>query len=131
MKQILLFFVFAATLFFFGCGTPNAQSNSAQYVTITAEQAKERMDTEENFVLLDVRTQEEYEQGYIPGAVLLPYDEISARAQELPLEKDTLILVYCRSGRRSKIAAQTLVDLGYTNVQEFGGILDWPYEITK
>ena len=87
------------------------------------------MDSEEGYVILDVRTQEEYDQGHIPGAILIPNTEIEARAeQELP-DKDQLILVYCRSGRRSKLAADILVSLGYTDIREFGGIIDWPYEV--
>ena len=98
-------------------------------MNITAEEAKQIMDSEEGYVILDVRTQEEYDQGHIPGAILIPNTEIEARAeQELP-DKDQLILVYCRSGRRSKLAADILVSLGYTDIREFGGIIDWPYEV--
>ena len=98
------------------------------YVTISAQAAKEMMDTQENYIILDVREQDEYDAGHIPGAVLIPNGQITSRAeQELP-DKGQLILVYCRSGRRSKEAAQKLADLGYTNIKEFGGIIDWPYE---
>ena len=80
---------------------------------------------------MGVLTQEEFDEGHIDGAILIPEYEVTNRAEkELP-DKDQLILVYCRSGRRSKIAAQALQDLGYTNVKEFGGIIDWPYEIVK
>jgi rhodanese-related sulfurtransferase len=89
------------------------------------------METENDYIILDARTQEEFDEGHIDGAIMIPEYEVSARAEkELP-DKDQLILVYCRSGRRSKIAAQALADLGYTNVKEFGGIIDWPYEIVK
>ena len=89
------------------------------------------MNTEKDYIILDARTQEEYDEGHIDGAILIPEYEVSARAEkELP-DKDGLILVYCRSGRRSKIASQALVDLGYTNVKEFGGIIDWSYGIVK
>ena len=98
-------------------------------MNITAEEAKKIMDTETDYVILDVRTQEEYDQGHIPGAIVIPDTEIRARAEKVLPEKDQLILVYCRSGRRSKNAAQILVELGYTNIIEFGGILDWPYEV--
>ena len=98
------------------------------YMNITPQEAKEIMDTQEGYILLDVRTQEEFDEKHIPGAIVIPVEEVAQRAEaELP-NKDQLILVYCRSGRRSKTAAQTLVDLGYTNIREFGGILDWPYE---
>lgn len=98
-------------------------------MNITAEEAKKIMDAETDYVILDVRTQEEYDQGHIPGAVLIPDYEIEAKAEEVLTDKDQQILVYCRSGRRSKNAAQILVELGYTNIKEFGGILDWPYEV--
>ena len=87
------------------------------------------MDSEEGYIILDVRTQEEYDQGHIPGAILIPDTEIKAKAEEVLTDKDQLILVYCRSGRRSKLAAEALVELGYTNIREFGGIIDWPYEV--
>ena len=87
------------------------------------------MDTEEGYIILDVRTQEEYDQGHIPGAIVISYEEIEEKAEEVLTDKDQLILVYCRSGRRSKIAAEALVELGYTNIKEFGGIIDWPYEV--
>ena len=98
-------------------------------MNITAEEAKKLMDSESSYVILDVRTQEEYDQGHIPGAVLIPDYEIEQAAQGMLPDKDQLILVYCRSGRRSKNAAQVLAELGYTNIKEFGGILDWPYEV--
>ena len=98
---------------------------------ITAEDAKKIMDTEKDFVILDVREQEEFAEGHIKGAILLPYTEIESKAEAVLPDKDKLILVYCRSGRRSKIAAESLVSLGYTNVKEFGGIIDWPYEVVK
>ena len=98
------------------------------YVNITAEEAKQIMDSEEGYVILDVRTQEEYDQGHIPGAILIPDTEINLRAEKELTDKDQLLLVYCRSGRRSKLAAEALVELGYTNIKEFGGIIDWPYE---
>ena len=86
------------------------------------------MDSEEGYIILDVRSQEEYDQGHIPGAILIPDTEIKAQAEEVLTDKDQLILVYCHSGRRSKLAAEALVELGYTNIKEFGVILDWPYE---
>ena len=101
------------------------------YLNITAEEAKKLMDSEKDRIILDVRSREEYDQGHIPGAVLIPNTEIEAKAADLLPDKDQLILVYCRSGRRSKLAAQSLADLGYTNIREFGGILDWPYEVVQ
>ena len=98
-------------------------------MNITAQEAKEIMDTQEGYVILDTRTEEEFAEGHIPGAILIPYDEILEKAESVLKEKDQLILVYCRSGRRSKLASEDLVKLGYTNIREFGGIIDWPYEV--
>lgn len=113
-------------------GGNNLYGNSAvTYEQITPEKAKEIMDTETEYIIIDARTDEEFSEGHIEGAILIPEYEISKRAEkELP-DKDALILVYCRSGRRSKIASEELVKLGYTNVKEFGGIIDWPYETVK
>ena len=104
------------------------ESKEAVYMNITAEEAKKIMDTESEYVVLDVRTEEEFAQGHIPGAMLIPDYAIREEADKALPDKDALILVYCRSGRRSKNAAQILLELGYTNIREFGGILDWPYE---
>lgn len=101
------------------------------YMNITAQQAKEIMDTEREYIILDVRTEEEYEEGHIPKATLIPDYEIEIKAEEILKDKNQLILVYCRSGRRSKLAAESLIKLGYTNIKEFGGIIDWPYEVVK
>ena len=114
----------------FGC-IGCADGGSVTYEQISGAEAKALMDSESGYIILDAREQDEYDEGHIPGAILIPYGEIAGRAEkELP-DKDQLILVYCRSGRRSKIAAEELVKLGYTNVKEFGGIIDWEYEIVK
>lgn len=125
------FFVLLATLLMIlpACGQTTQKEQEAVYVNITAEEAKEIMGSEEDYVILNVHTQEEYDQGHIPGAVLIPNTEIEARAEEELPDKGQLILVYCRSGNRSKKAAEILVELGYTNIKEFGGIIDWPYEV--
>jgi len=103
--------------------------NENSYQQITQEAAKEMMDTQE-VVILDVREQHEYDSGHIPGAVLLPVGTITDDTAAAVIDElDTVVLVYCRSGNRSKTASQALVDLGYTNVYEFGGINDWPYEV--
>ena len=115
----------------FGCVGCVSDGSSATYEQISGAEAKALMDSESGYIIIDARTQEEYDQGHIPGAIMIPEYEIVDRAEkELP-DKDQLILVYCRSGRRSKIAAEELVKLGYTNVKEFGGIIDWEYEIVK
>ncbi len=101
---------------------------AADYVSITAEEAKEMMDAEQDYIILDVRTEEEFAESHIPGAVLIPDYEIRDRAQEMLPDKEQLIFVYCRSGNRSKKASAALAEMGYTNVKEFGGIIDWPYE---
>ena len=126
MKKLV--FLFLAVMMLTACGQDKENDQGAVYVNITAEEAKQIMDSEEGYIILDVRTQEEYDQGHIPGAILIPNTEIEALAEEEMPDKDQLILVYCRSGRRSKIAAEALVELGYTNIKEFGGIIDWPYE---
>ena len=107
------------------------KGEKAMYEQITAEEAKKIMDSGEEHIILDTREQDEYDEGHIPGAILIPYTEIENKAEEIIPDKDKLILVYCRSGRRSKIAAEALSKLGYTNVKEFGGIIDWPYEVEK
>ena len=103
--------------------------NENSYQQITQEAAKEMMDTQE-VVILDVREQHEYDSGHIPGAVLLPVGTITEDTAAAVIDNlDTVVLVYCRSGNRSKTASQALADLGYTNVYEFGGINDWPYDV--
>ena len=129
MKKLIIFLL--AVMLLTACGQDKENDQGAVYVNITAEEAKEIMDTEEGYVILDVREQDEYDAGHIPGAILIPYTQIEEKAEEVRTDKNQLILVYCRSGRRSKIAAESLVELGYTNIKEFGGIIDWPYEIVK
>lgn len=97
------------------------------YEQISPSQAKSIMDSGKKCIILDVRTEEEYNEGHIKGAILIPDYEISEKAESILTDKNELILVYCRSGRRSKLASAELVRLGYTNVKEFGGILDWIY----
>ena len=127
MKKLIILLL--AVMLLTACGQDKENDQGAVYVNITAEEAKQIMDSEEGYIILDVRTQEEYDQGHIPGAILIPDTEIKAKAEEDLTDKDQLILVYCRSGRRSKLAAEALVELGYTNIKEFGGIIDWPYEV--
>lgn len=109
-----------------GCG---GNASDSAYEQITQEAAKEMMDTQE-VIILDVREQDEYDSGHIPGAVLLPVGTIDEdTAAEVIPEMDSAVLVYCRSGNRSKTASSTLANLGYTNIYEFGGINTWPYKI--
>ena len=127
MKKLV--FLLLAVMMLTACGQDKENDQGAIYVNITAEEAKQIMDTEEGYIILDARTQEEYDEGHIPGAIVISHEEITEKAEEMLTDKDQLILVYCRSGRRSKLAAEALVELGYTNIKEFGGIIDWPYEV--
>ena len=109
----------------------HAKEDTTGYTQISTEEAKSLMESEENYIILDVRTKEEYEEKHIPGAVLVPNETIGE--EEIPQlpDKDQMILVYCRSGNRSKQAAEKLVALGYTNVVEFGGINDWTGKVVS
>ena len=107
------------------------KGEQTMYEQITPEEAKKIMDSGEEHIILDTREQEEFDDVHIPNAILIPYTEIENKAEEMLPDKDKLILAYCRSGRRSKIAAESLAKLGYANVKEFGGIIDWKYEVVK
>ena len=123
MKRIIPFLL--AFFLLAGCGGNAADSS---YQQITQEEAKEMMDTQE-VIILDVREQDEYDGGHIPDAVLLPVGTIyEDTAAEVIPEMDSTVLVYCRSGNRSKTASAALAELGYTAIYEFGGINTWPYE---
>ena len=125
MKRILVL-ILAMLLVLTGCGGSTVENT---YQQIAQEKAKEMMDTQE-VIVLDVREQDEFDAGHIPGAVLLPVGAITkdTAAAFIP-ELDSIVLVYCRSGNRSKTASKALADLGYTNVYEFGGINTWPYGV--
>lgn len=125
MKRILPL-IFSVLLLLSGCSGNESAGHS--YEQISQQEAKTMMDTQD-VIILDVREQEEYDSGHIPGAVLLPVGTISEEtaAAVIP-EKDSVVLVYCRSGNRSKTASAALAELGYTGVYEFGGINTWPYE---
>ena len=133
MKSFLCIISVALCILSAACGNDNGTNENkgekTMYEQITQQQAKEIMDSGESYILLDVREQNEFDEGHIPGAILIPYTEIDAKAEEFLPDKEAQILVYCRSGRRSKIASESLANLGYTNVKEFGGINDWPYEV--
>ena len=129
MKKLL--FLLLAVMLLTACGQAKENDQEAAYMNITAEEAKQIMDSEDGYIILDARTQEEYDQVHIPGAIVISHEEIMEKAEDVLTDKDQLILVYCRSGRRSKIAAEALVELGYTNIREFGGIIDWPYEVER
>lgn len=153
MKKVILTVILLSTLLFSSCmlldtirqqneeaaveekdekdTMQNAENNAVTYREISMDEAMVIMANEENYIILDVRRPDEFAEGHIPGAINVPNEEIGeAEIPELP-DKSQLILVYCRSGRRSKEASAKLVALGYTNIVEFGGILDWTGEIEK
>lgn len=126
MKKLLpLVLLFALSLT--GCAAPIPAKNT--YRRVSMDEAMELMETEKDYLILDVRTAEEYAVGHIPNALLLPNETIGTEPISLLPDKDQLILVYCRSGNRSRQAAEKLAKLGYTNIVEFGGIISWPGEI--
>ena len=128
MKRILPLFLLLLLLLTECGGTASNTSSESDYQQISQEEAKEMMDTQD-VIILDVREQDEYDSDHIPGAVLLPVGTIDEKtAAEVIPKKDSTVLVYCRSGNRSKTASSTLAELGYTNIYEFGGINTWPYE---
>jgi rhodanese-related sulfurtransferase len=128
MRKLLL--ILLSALMFTGCaGTSNNQTST--YRQITMDEAVNMMAQENGYIILDVRRPDEFAEGHIPGAINVANETIGTdEIPELP-NKDQLIMVYCRSGRRSKEASEKLVKLGYTNIVEFGGILDWKGEIEK
>ena len=123
MRKLLS--VFLAAILLAGCSAPK---ETASYRQVSMDEAITMMEEESGYIILDVRTPEEFADKHIPGAINIPNETIgTAEIPELP-DKDQLILVYCRSGNRSKQASQKLADMGYTNVVEFGGINSWPSE---
>ncbi len=138
MKKIASFFALVLSLLTLSaCAAPAAAAATpaptataaVEYKKISAADAKARMDSGDTIVILDVRTQEEYDAGHIPGAILVPNETIVDKQPELLPDLDAEILVYCRSGNRSAQAAKKLIAIGYTNVVDFGGIIDWPYDV--
>jgi rhodanese-related sulfurtransferase len=127
MKRVItVFSLLIAICLLSGCGAE--PSPTIEHQKISAEEAKAMMDDRNPYILLDVRTEAEHKEQRIKGSILIPVDEIDERAEkELP-DKDTRILVYCRAGYRSAAAADNLTYLGYTNVYDLGGIINWPYE---
>lgn len=129
LKYMLAVFV-SACLLLFGCMSPvTPEPQKAVYEEISMQEAIELMEAEKDYIILDVRTEAEFKEKHIPNAVNVPNENIgSEEIPELP-DKDQLILVYCRSGNRSKKASAKLAELGYTQVKEFGGILNWTGEV--
>ena len=137
MKKIASFLALAASLLTLSAcaspaaaaATPAPTAATVEYKKISAADAKARMDSGDTIVILDVRTQEEYDAGHIAGAILVPNETIADKQPALLPDLDAEILVYCRSGNRSAQAAKKLIAIGYTNVVDFGGIIDWPYDV--
>lgn len=136
MKRLASFFALAlSALTLSACAAPKAaaaptpSATPAEYRKISAADAKARMDSGDEIIVLDVRTQEEFNSGHIAGAVLVPNETILDKQPALLPDLNAEILVYCRSGNRSAQAAKKLIAIGYTNVVDFGGIIDWPYEV--
>ena len=129
MKKIGLFWgLFSMLLGLGACRSSDDKTMETDYRQITMTEAEELFQLDGTYLIVDVRTVQEYEEGHIPGAICIPNESISDEVPELP-DKNQLIYIYCRSGNRSKQAAKKLVDLGYTNIVEFGGIIDWDGEI--
>ena len=127
MKKIGIMIAVAATLFASACGDKGAgPMTEATFEMITGEEAQRAMEKDSGYILLDVRTQEEYDAGHIEGAICIPVETIGSEAPEGLPDKDQTIYVYCRSGNRSKTASTKLAALGYTKIIEFGGVNTWP-----
>ena len=124
---ILLIMLFVLS----GCSSVKEEQNKAGYTQISQEEAKEMMGRDDGHVIVDVRRQDEYDAGHIPGAILIPNESIGHGAPEALPDYDQVILIYCRSGNRSKQASEKLAAMGYTNIYEFGGINTWTGEIVK
>ena len=128
MKRTIPIFLMM-TLLLTGCAVPRPAAEANTYRQITMQEAVEMMEREEDYIILDVRTLDEFAAGHIPGAIVIPNETIGTEEiSQLP-DKDQLIMVYCRSGNRSKQASDKLVKLGYTNIVEFGGIINWTGEV--
>ena len=128
MKKLL---ILALSLFLAGCMVTKTSETSSSYKTISSKEAQQMIEEHKDALILDVRTAAEYESGHIPNAVNLSNEDIQAGKVDSLMDKSQLIMVYCRSGNRSRQAAQKLAELGYTNVVDFGGIQSWQGDIEK
>ena len=134
LQRCLFGILILGTMLTFGCSAQQKETEGETmekntYTQITMTEAVEMMNTETNYIILDVRTHEEYNEGHIPGAICIPNETIGSEDLSALPDKNQLILVYCRSGNRSKQASEKLVRLGYINIVEFGGIRDWTGDI--
>ena len=125
MKKMLLVLFLIANIAFTGC---SVAEEAGKPTKISAEDAKKRLDVEKDIILVDVRTLDEYNEAHIPEAILLTLDTISEKAEKVLQDKEATYFVYCRSGSRSATASAQLVKMGYKNIYDMGGIIDWPYE---
>lgn len=129
-KKIILIVLIILAVILTGCAGQGKEGDlNNTYKQISAKEAKNMMDEQSGYIILDVRTQSEYDLGHIPNSLLLSNENIGTYEIDVLPDKDQMILIYCRSGNRSKQAAEKLLKLGYTNLYEFGGIIDWPYDI--
>ena len=122
MKKVLAIIIITLVVFLVSCG-------SASYEVISASEAKIMLDNDQSIKLIDVREKSEYDDGHIEGAILLPLGLIQENAESILTNKSAPYILYCRSGNRSNQASQIFIDLGYKNIYDMGGIIDWPYEI--
>ena len=123
--SVILILIITCTAILYGCTSGGENKMDNLYEQITPAEAKAIMDESDGYIILDVRTQEEFDEAHIDGAILIPDYEIADKAESILKDKDQLILVYCRSGNRSKQASKKLAEMGYTNIVEFGGINRW------
>ena len=143
LRGLILTILLIMTALFLTACTPKAVDNNqvgtisptataeAKYMKITPAEAKKQLESDKSIILVDVRTEAEYKEGHIKGSILIPYDLIGKEASSKLSDKSAKIIVYCRSGRRSEIAARELLKMGYTNVYDLGGLENWPYEVVK
>jgi len=120
--------------FLSGCSNQNTKTDAtsgASYSKVTPKEAKERLDSEDEIILLDVRTKQEYNSGHIEDSILIPVSDLKEDAEDVLKDKETPIIIYCRSGNRSATASKILLDLGYKKVYDLGGINKWPYDVVK
>ena len=135
MRKIVFIILIIASLLMISCSNSdqNVDENEmeGEVIMISPEEAKDNLDENSEIILLDVRTPSEYESEHIENAVLLPLDQLNEKASEVIPAQEKIYYVYCRSGNRSATAAQLLVDMGYENIYDLGGIIDWPYDTVK
>lgn len=130
MKKISIIIMILSLLVIVG-GCAEGNDAGGEVNSITPDEFKEMMDNDEDFILVDVRTQEEYDEGHIIGSILIPVDVIKDQAEQILTDKESKIIIYCRTGNRSQTAGEILKDLGYKSIYDLGGIVDWPYETVR